>query len=459
MTDGIRGRVVIVEAGAPVRRHAVIELDGGRIAGVRDATAEDDGPVYDVVLPGLVDAHSHARGVPLACHGVGDGPLERFLLEMRALTPLPAADEALVAGAAALATGITSVQAIYHTFADAAQYALGAAAVADGYLSAGLRAFIALGLTDQDEFVPGAADSGSTSRDMLTPRRGVTPGAFPALAAGLLGTRGLVSIDAVGPVAPQWCSDRALRAIAEVGGATRLHAHLLESARQRLAPADPLARLARAGLLSARCSFAHGVWLDARQIDRVAAAGATIVHCPGSNARLADATCPVRRLIDAGVPVALGLDSHGAVAEPDAFAEMRLALRMAARAGAPLTAAEVLALATTGGAAAVARRDLGTLRPGAAADIVAVNLPEAATAADPVEDLVIRAGPANVAATWVAGRPARQARAAAAARVRLAAALADDAAARAERVAEAQAAWEAADRGWRELEARGRVGA
>jgi cytosine/adenosine deaminase-related metal-dependent hydrolase len=116
-------------------------------------------------------------------------------------------------------------------------------------------------------------------------------------------------------------------------------------------------------------------------------------------------------------------------------------------------------MATTGGAAAIGRRDLGTLRPGATADIVAINLPGAAAAADPVEDLVIGAGPANVAATWVAGRPARQARAVAAARARLATALADDAAARAERVAEAQVAWEAADRSWRELEARSRAGA
>lgn len=461
MTGVVRGRVVIVEAGAPIRRNAVVEMDRDLITGVRDATPDDRGPAYDIVLPGLIDAHSHARGVPLACHGVGGGPLERFLLEMRALTPLAGTDEALVAGDAALAAGITSVQAIHHNFGDPEEYALDAHAMADGYAAAGVRAFIVLGLTDQDEFIPQASGARDARTDLLTPRRGVSPGAFTTLAAGLLGKRDLVSIDGVGPVAPQWCSDRALRAIREVPGAARVHAHVLESARQRLAPGgDPLDRLQNAGLLSAMSSLAHGVWLDEGQIDRVAAAGATIVHCPGSNARLAGRVCPVRRLIDAGVPVALGLDSHGAVAEPDMFAEMRSALRAAADAGAPLTAAEVLALATTGGASALGRPDLGTLRPGAAADVVAVNLPGAATAVDPIEDLITRAAPGNVAATWISGSPAAPGGCAATeARRRLTAALAEDADARARRVAEAHAAWQAADKVWRAVEATDRVGA
>ena len=460
MTGVVHGRVVVVEAGATVRRDAVVEMDRGLITGVRDAASGDRGPVYDIVLPGLIDAHSHARGVPLACHGVGGGPLERFLLEMRALTPLAGTDEALVAGDAALTAGITSVQAIHHNFGDPEEYALGAHAMADGYAAAGVRAFIALGLTDQDEFIPQAAGARNARADLLTPRRGVSPGAFATLAAGLLGRRGLVNVDAVGPVAPQWCSDRALRAIREAPGAARVHAHILESARQRLAPGgDPLARLQDAGLLGAMSSLAHGVWLDEGQIDRVAVAGATVVHCPGSNARLADRVCPVRRLIDAGVPVALGLDSHGTVAEPDMFAEMRSALRAADEAGAPLTATEVLALATTGGASAVGRPDLGKLRSGATADVVAVNLPSATTAVDPIEDLITRAAPGNVAATWISGCPTVPGGSAVTeARRRLTAALTEDAEARAGRVAEAHAAWQAADRIWRTLEARGTVG-
>ena len=459
MSESIRGHVVIVEAGAPVRRDAVVDVEGGRVVGVRDAGTNPLGPAYDVVLPGLIDAHSHGRGVPLAAHGIGQGPLERFLIEVRAMTPLPPVDEALVAADLALAAGITSVQVIHHDFGGPAAYAERARASAKGYATAGIRAFITLGLTDQDEYAPATGPRfREATSDVLVPARGVPPESFPALASQLLGERGLVMIDAVGPVAPQWCSDRALRAIASVPGTGRVHAHLLESQRQRLA-ADPVARLGQAGLLSSVSSFAHGIWLDDTQVARLARTGATVVHCPGSNARLGAGTCPVHDLLAAGVSVALGLDSNGAAKEPDMFAEMRLALRAAAPGGAPLTATEVLAMATTGGARALARSDLGTLQPGAAADIVGLRLPGIAGAAEPAEYLIQHATRGSVAATWVGGQPTRSTPAAAEARERIAAVLREDAPARAARLAEAAAAWAEADQAWRTAEGRSATGA
>jgi cytosine/adenosine deaminase-related metal-dependent hydrolase len=449
VSETIHGDVVIVEAGAPVRRAAVVQLSGGRITDLHDAALGSNGPVYDVVLPGLIDAHSHARGVPLAAQGIGAGPLERFLIEVRALTPLSPQDEALVAADAALAAGITSVQVFHHDFGDAKAYAQRARATAEGCADGGIRAFIALGLTDQDEYTP-ATNGPHRDKGVLAPSRGITPESFPGVVSRLLGEHGFVSIDAAGPVAPQWCSDDALRAIA-VPGARRVHAHLLESARQRLAP-DPVARMEQAGLLSRASSFAHGIWLNDSQMQRLSRAGATIVHCPGSNRRLSTGTCPVRRLLSTGVKVALGLDSSGSVCEPDMFAEMRRALQTAASAGSPLSTTEVLAMATTGGAQALARPDLGTLRPGAAADVVALNLPGVAEAADPVGYVVEHASRASVAATWVAGHRTGRSLVAAAARARVAAALEADAPARAARLAGMREVWEAADRAWRAAE-------
>jgi 5-methylthioadenosine/S-adenosylhomocysteine deaminase len=454
----VRARVLVTGPDEPLRRDAVVEFRGGRVAGVRDSAPGDRGPVHDVVLPGLIDAHSHARAVPLSAHGIGSGPLERFLIEARELTPLPTEEEALAAADNALAAGITSVQVLCHDFGDAAAYARRARAVAAGYAAAGIRAFIALGLTDQDEYTPPGEGLRRFTREALTPGRGVDAESFPEVTGPLFGQNGLASIDAVGPVAPQWCSDQALQAIAAAPGARRVHAHLLECARQRLAP-DPVSRLKGAGLLFAGSSFAHGVWLDDDQMGRLARAGATVVHCPGSNARLGVGTCPVRRLLDAGVAVALGLDSNGAATEPDMFAEMRAALRAAAVAGdgAPLTAAEVLAMATAGGARALGRADLGVLRPGAAADAVALDLPGVTDAADPVTHVVEHAGRESVAAVWVAGRRARHSRQAAAARSRILAILQQDAPARTARLAAARPAWRSAGRAWQAAEQRGPV--
>jgi 5-methylthioadenosine/S-adenosylhomocysteine deaminase len=446
----VSARVLITEPGSPPLRNAVLELSGGRVAALREAAPVREGPVYDVVLPGLIDAHSHGRALPLAAYGIGRGPLERFLIEARELTPAPPEDEALAAADAALATGITATQVLCHDFGDAMSYARRARANAAGYARAGIRVFVALGLTDQDEYIPAGAGRDLLEVQDLVPSRGVTPGSFPGLASSLLGDHGLACIDAAGPVAPQWCSDQALAAIA-AAGSRRVHGHLLESARQRLA-GDQVARLERAGLLTAASSFAHGIWLDEGQIRRIADAEAVVVHCPGSNTRLGTGICPVRRLLSAGVPVALGLDSNGAAGQADMFAEMRAALRTAEAAGKPLTAGEVLVMATTGGARALARPELGSLRPGAAADAVALELPGASEAADPVGYLVEHASRESVAAVWVAGRRAVPTQAAARARKRIIAAVAEDAPARAARIARAHAAWQMAERAWQAAE-------
>lgn len=451
----IRGHIVVVEAQAPVRRDAVVVIDGDGITAVRDAVPADGGPVYDVLIPGLIDAHSHARGVALSCHGIGDGPLERFLVELTALTPLDPRDEALVAADGALRSGITAVQIIHHRFGGPAEYSDQARAIADGYAEAGVRAFIALALTDQDEYAPWP--EGGPVPGAPQPQRGVSPEAFLALADALLGSSEFVEVDAVGPVAPQWCSDSALSAIAD-SGAHRVHAHLLESARQRLpAGVDQVQRLDDALLLRKESSFAHGVWLDDQQIERVAAAGSVIVHCPGSNTRLGVGSCRVRRLLDSGVEVALGLDSHGALDEPDMFAEMRRALTVAAEADAPLTAAEVLRMATKGGARALCRPGFGTLRPGTCADVIALDLPDVRRADDPVAHVIAHADAGSVTARWVDGRRVEPLAAAAAARKRLQARLEEDSPARGQRLAAARRAWHAVDAAWRELESREEV--
>lgn len=201
-------------------------------------------------------------------------------------------------------------------------------------------------------------------------------------------------------------------------------------------------------------SFAHGVWLDDEHIGRLAASGTVIVHCPGSNTRLGVGRCPARRLLDAGVRVALGLDSHGALDEPDMFAEMRLALRIAAEARAPLSSADVLAMATNCGARALCRDDLGAHRPGALADVAALELPGAVLSSDPIDYVVREAGRSDVVTSWVGGRRSEPGTAAARARARCEAAIAQDAEARAARISEARTAWGTVERIWREREAR-----
>ncbi|WP_320671367.1 amidohydrolase family protein [Patulibacter defluvii] len=453
----ISGSVLLVDADAEPLRDAALLVRDGAIAAVGPAgelrasvPEAQDGGHHDVLLPGLIDAHSHARRTPLAAHGIGGGPLERFLVALAEATPLDPRDEALRSGADGLATGITATQALVHDFGDEDAYAASARAVLDGYGASGARAALALGLTDRDEWGPDDVDA---------PARGIAPERFAEVAGGLLGRRvGRATIDAVGPVAPQWCSDRALAAIA-AAGARRIHAHLLESPRQRLladVAGDPLARLDGAGLLGPATSLAHGVWLADDDVARLAASGAVLVHNPGSNELIGVGRLPLRERLDAGLRVAFGCDSHLPTDPPDAFAELRRAIAVAAARGTVVSAREALRMAWAGGAAALVRDDLGRLAVGARADVVALRLPAALGAADPRTTVVTEADRDAVARTWVDGElvfpwPATVAEAVDAAASRASERLALDAAGRTARRGATAETWSRVDGAWRRL--------
>ncbi|WP_405150222.1 amidohydrolase family protein [Sphaerisporangium sp. NBC_01403] len=426
---------VLVEGGTVVRVAPFADLAGEVPA---DRTVTLDG----TVLPAFTDAHSHLRALPLAEQGVADACLEIWVVRLTGTTALDPHNDALVAAADLAATGVTTVQAIHHTFAPPDEYAAGVGAVVSALEKAGLRAELALGLTDRSEFLPERAHAAWRGAERLAaPGRGVAPADFPGLfaAADLRGTRRVRL--GVAPVAPQWCSDAALAALRRcAAGGLRVHTHLLESRHQRdwSAEGDPTGMLDRCGLLGSNLSAAHGVWLTGAEIGLLARRGTALVHCATSNRRLGSGDAPVRAWLDAGVNVALGLDSQHESA-PDMFAEMRAALATAERAGGPLTPREVLALATEGGAAATGHgARLGRIAPGYRADLIAVASGHGR--GDVVDRIVYDTARTDVADVFSGGRRlvesgvARCHAEADAARARLRATLAADRAARAARL-------------------------
>jgi cytosine/adenosine deaminase-related metal-dependent hydrolase len=400
----LRAGFVLPEAGAePIADGAVILEDGrtaslGRFSALRRAypLAAERGGADLLALPALVDAHSHGRGLALVEQQIGGGPLELFLPRLTALTPLPARDEALVAGADLLATGIATAQVFFHRFSGPADYRAQLLETADGLERSGIDAELVLGITDRNEFVPPGTARGEPA---FQPRRELDIDGFFALFDAFAEERGRPPT--IGPIAPQWCSERIWREAATRG--VRVHTHLLESAAQRATyRAEPVALLERTGVLDERLSVAHGVWLLPAEVAVLAARGVTLVHCPGSNARLGVGTARVRAWIGAGALVALGLDSLTTTDPPDAFAELREARRQAARLGAPLSARDVLALATLGGAAALGRAgELGRLAPGSAANVLLVRNPNKTI--DPVDALVEHASRNDVYEVWTRG--------------------------------------------------------
>ncbi|MEW8249845.1 MAG: TRZ/ATZ family hydrolase [Candidatus Thiodiazotropha sp.] len=172
----------------------------------------------------------------------------------------------------------------------------------------------------------------------------------------------------------------------------------------------PMERLHDLGLLSPSLAAVHMTHLEESEIERFAASGGQVVHCPESNLKLASGFCPVTELIEAGVNVALGTDGAASNNDLDMFSEMRSAALLAkgvAKDASALPAAKALSMATINGARALGlQQETGSLEPGKSADLVAVDLNRINTLPvyHPISQLVYAAGREQVSHVWVAGR-------------------------------------------------------
>lgn len=172
----------------------------------------------------------------------------------------------------------------------------------------------------------------------------------------------------------------------------------------------PLARLGRLGLVSPMLMAVHATQLVPEEIATLATAGSSVVHCPESNLKLASGFCPVASLLRAGVNVALGTDGAASNNDLDLFGEMRTAALLGkgvAGAADAVSAGEVLRMATLNGARALGLADeTGSLEKGKWADLCCVDLWRPATSPvyDPAAQLVYAASRDQVSDVWVAGR-------------------------------------------------------
>ena len=131
----------------------------------------------------------------------------------------------------------------------------------------------------------------------------------------------------------------------------------------------------RCGLLGPRSLFAHGIHLSQRECARLAAAGATIVHCPTSNTFLGSGLFDMARLRDGAHPVGVGLATDiGGGTSFSMLSTMGEAYKVAMLRGLVLSAHDLFHLATRGNAVQLGlEHEIGTLEPGRWADLVALD--------------------------------------------------------------------------------------
>ena len=394
--------VVPVEPGGVLEQHAIVVDDDVIVAilPIAHARARYAGrrrielPQH-AVIPGLVNLHTHAAMTLL--RGLADDiPLMRWLkehiwpVEMREASPEFVYDGTLLACAEMLRGGVTLFNDMYFY----------PEATARAALDAGIRA--AIGMIVVDFPSPYAADP----MDYLTKGLAVRDEfRFEPLLSFCFS-----------PHAPYSVSDKALVQVATYANEldVPIHIHLHETM-DEITQAEandgrrPLARLRDLGLVGPNLVAVHAVHLHAAEIEVLSRHGCHVAHCASSNLKLASGMAPVARMLAAGVNVGLGTDGAASNNRLDMFAEMRQAALLGkAVAGDPtvLPAAQVLSMATLGGAKALSLdAKLGSLVEGKSADFVAIDFgrPELTPCYDPISHLVYVASRDDVSHVWVAG--------------------------------------------------------
>ena len=221
---------------------------------------------------------------------------------------------------------------------------------------------------------------------------------------------------AVAPCSPFSVSTELLRdaAVLARDNGVRLHTHLCESLDEDRFCAEthgcsPVDYMDSLGWLGDDVWFAHAVHLRPEDVKRLGATGTGVAHCPSSNARLGTGMAPSRSMLDARVPVGLGVDGSASQEASMLADELRQSLYTARQVGGPhaMSARQALAMGTIGGARVLGREaEIGSLEVGKLADVALWRIDGLGHAgiADPVAALVI-GPPAPLALLTVNGRP------------------------------------------------------
>lgn len=397
------GHVLAMDDGFAEHADGAVAVTDGRIVAIgprmaaagTSAAIEIDG-TGTIVMPGLINTHCHAAMVlfrGLADDRDLDGFLQRVWSAEGAFVTPETVELGATLGAAEMALGgITHfVDMYWHP---------------DATVAAARR--IGLSLTTGPVFV------GFDGVDRLP-----WPDRLAAAEDFLARHRGAPDLQLM--AMPHSCYTVDAAKLAEVAALAGrhgigIHTHGAESPSEMALVASqhdgdrPVGVFDRAGVLDRAPLIAHAVHLSDAEIARMAATGASVSHCPLSNAKLASGTARIGDIARAGIPVSLGTDGAASGNDLDLWKAMRHAGFMQSLATgdpAALPARSLVAMATIGGARALGlEHDIGSLEPGKRADIAVISLdaPHMVPLYDPYSALAYAAGSGDVRDVVARGR-------------------------------------------------------
>ncbi|CRM44112.1 5-methylthioadenosine/S-adenosylhomocysteine deaminase [Pseudomonas sp. 24 E 13] len=387
--------VVLKEHGLGIRDGCIVFI-GPRAAALKLEASEVRELPGMLLSPGLINAHGHAA-MSLFRGLADDLPLMTWL--EKHIWPAEAkwVDEAFVRDGTDLAIA-EQLKGGITCFSDMYFYPKVAS---DCVHNSGMRAQIAIPILDFP--IPGAITADEAIRQGIE-------------LFGDLKHHPRIKIT-FGPHAPYTVNDdnlEKIRIIAEELDAA-IHMHVHETAFEVQQAVEqtgerPLARLGRLGLLGPRFQAVHMTQISEDDLALLVESNTSVIHCPESNLKLASGFCPVERLWQAGVNVAIGTDGAASNNDLDLLGETRTAAMLAkavAGSATALDAHRALRMATLNGARAMGLdSQIGSLEVGKAADIVAFDLSGLAQQPiyDPVSQLIYATGRDCVKHLWVAGK-------------------------------------------------------
>lgn len=318
-----------------------------------------------IAMPGLCNSHTHSPMVLMRNH-VTDRPLEAWLEE--GIFPIESKlnkehvkNGTMLALAEMIKSGTTSFLDMYFEVD----------ATAEAVLEAGLRANISLGLLTSHGGEENLVKAKSEWMNFHTTYNGAGNGLI----------RTSLEVHSV-----YLYEEKGLRASAEfaAGTGTMIHCHLNETKNEVKNSIDkyglsPIRKFLECGLLDVPVTAAHTVWVDEEELDILIEKGVHPVHCPSSNMFLGSGFAPVARMLQKGLPVAIGTDGAASNNDLDMLAETAVAALLHKGKNLDPTvvnASEAIGMATSNGAAAIGFGDTGMIKEGMKADIILINADE-----------------------------------------------------------------------------------
>ena len=397
---------------------------------VRYPNAKEIGGNKFLLIPGLVNGHSHGRGLTDFQRGALDNTLESWLLETRKYIPVSTYDDRAFSAARLLKSGVTTTMdniiptnptAYENEFDEALQ----------AYSDAGMRVQFNPAVRNDNPFVYGDNKAFLTSlpenlKKLLTtpPAPGSLTGENFVKIVTQLHSRsdGPMTRIGFGPLAPQWCTTELLLAVRKAADrlGRPIHVHAAQSIFQKIYGLEFLGKtliehMNDIGFLGPLLVIGHCVWPTEKDIDLLAKTSTAVTHHPSCNLRVRNGISPAFHMLQAGVLVGLGLDGKSINDDDDFIQEMKVCFLLhripSMQLDSPhLSARQVFRMATENSAMLLGYgRELGRLEPGRLADLVLLDYekmcyPFVDPSHDPIDTLLYRGLSKHVHTVMVNGR-------------------------------------------------------